>query len=418
MNCREMVQIPELENVLCLKAGAGGLENEVRWIYFADCLQCVQREYKMENYIHGGELVILTNRKVTDDPVRLLDLIEQMRVRRISALGINEGQISEQLVIYCEENDLPLFELPEKYPLIDLSQNICKRLVLEENCRNSAEQLFSSILDAEHLSRENVMAQAGYLNVNLEGSFCVAEFAFNNKENSKKIKESKTGFESKKQTAEELFAKAQKIRKIISSEFRSYAEEELLILPQTGAILVLVPMKEGREDRLKETAQRIIERVQKEYQETLFSGIGESKAYLTEIRESRNEASAAVRVAAAASYGMSVSNVGKVLFFRELGVYTLLSHIENQKILDDYIETHLGKLMQADKLHKGNLCETLEHYLNCNCNAKKTAEEMFVHRNTLNYRLKKISETLECDFEELNDCLELKLAFEILKIKE
>lgn len=110
MNCREMVQIPELENVLCLKAGAGGLENEVRWIYFADCLQCVQREYKMENYIHGGELVILTNRKVTDDPVRLLDLIEQMRVRRISALGINEGQISEQLVIYCEENDLPRSE--------------------------------------------------------------------------------------------------------------------------------------------------------------------------------------------------------------------------------------------------------------------------------------------------------------------
>lgn len=415
MNCREMVQIPELENVLCLKAGAGGLENEIRWIYFADCLQCVQREYKMENYIHGGELVILTNRKVTDDPVRLLNLIEQMRARRISALGINEGQISEQLINYCDKKDLPLFELPEEYPLIDLSQNICKRLVLEENSRNSTEQLFSSILDAEHLSRESVMAQAGYLNVNLEGSFCVAEFAFNN---NKKIKESKTGFESKKQTAEELFTKAQKIRKIISSEFRSYAEEELLILPQTGAILVLVPMKEGKEERLKETSQRIIERVQKEYQETLFSGIGESKAYLTEIRESRNEASAAVRVAVAASYGMSVSNVGKVLFFRELGVYTLLSHIENQKILDDYIETHLGKLMQADKLHKGNLCETLEHYLNCNCNAKKTAEEMFVHRNTLNYRLKKISETLECDFEELNDCLELKLAFEILKIKE
>ena len=66
---------------------------------------------------------------------------------------------------YCEEKALPLFELPEKYPLIDLSQIICRRLVLEENDRNAAEQLFSSILDAEHLSRERVMAQARYLNL-------------------------------------------------------------------------------------------------------------------------------------------------------------------------------------------------------------------------------------------------------------
>lgn len=89
----------------------------------------------------------------------------------ITALGINEGQISEELMQYCEEKALPLFELPEKYPLIDLSQIICRRLVLEENDRNAAEQLFSSILDAEHLSRERVMAQARYLNIDLEGSF-------------------------------------------------------------------------------------------------------------------------------------------------------------------------------------------------------------------------------------------------------
>lgn len=409
MNCREMVQIPELENVLCLKAGAGGLENEVRWIYFADCLQCVQREYKMENYIHGGELVILTNRKVTDDPVRLLDLIEQMRVRRISALGINEGQISEQLVIYCEENDLPLFELPEKYPLIDLSQNICKRLVLEENCRNSAEQLFSSILDAEHLSRENVMAQAGYLNINLEGSFCVAEFTFDRKDELN----SGNGFKKKECIAEELFEKGQKLRKMIQAEFCSSMGENLLILTQTGSVLVLIPARGEIKNLIKKIATRIIEKLQKKYQESCYVGVGDSKEYLTEIRDSRNEAATAIWLAMASGKNRKTND--RILFFSELGVYTLISHVSDQKILDNYVESHLGKLMQADKLHKGNLCETLEHYLSCNCNAKKTAEEMFVHRNTLNYRLKKISEIQECDFEELEECLELKLAFEILK---
>lgn len=406
MNCSEMMQISELKNILCLKAGKDGLNGEVRWIYFADCLQCVQREYQMEDYIHGGEFVILTNRKVTDDYEKLMNLIEQMREHHITALGINQGQISEQLVEYCEKNALPLFELPEEYPLIDLSQNICKRLVLEENSENTAEQLFSSILDAKHLNRESVLAQARYLNINLEGRFCVAEFVFD-----------KPNLQSKKNhNAEDMFVQEQKIRKIIRSEFRVYNDKELLILPQTGSILVLVPVQEEKMSRMKETVFRILERAEKECKRSLCAGIGNSKEYLTEIRESRSEAATAARMASSYSAGRECGR--KVFFFKELGVYTLISHIDNQKVLDDYVDTHLGKLIQADELHKGNLCETLEHYLNCNCNAKKTAEEMFVHRNTLNYRLKKISEILECNFEELEDCLKLKLVFEILRYKK
>ena len=97
------------------------MKNIVRWIYFADCLQCVQSEYKVEDYIHGGEFVILTNRSVTDNNDTLIGLIGKMLAHGISALGINEGQISDELIQYADENDLPLFELPEKYPLIDLS---------------------------------------------------------------------------------------------------------------------------------------------------------------------------------------------------------------------------------------------------------------------------------------------------------
>lgn len=36
------------------------------------------------------------------------------------------------------------------------------------------------------------------------------------------------------------------------------------------------------------------------------------------------------------------------------------------------MEEKIGKLLQADELNDGNLSETLENYLNCSCNAKKT----------------------------------------------
>ena len=73
----------------------------------------------------------------------------------------------------------------------------------------------------------------------------------------------------------------------------------------------------------------------------------------------------------------------------------------------------MGSLINADRVNSGNLCETLEKYLNCNCNAKSTAEYMYLHRNTLNYRLNKIREILETDLDDLDTCMKLKMAFMI-----
>ena len=399
MNCRDMMQILELTEVLKLKAGENGLEQSVRWIYFADCLQCVKSEYRIENYIHGGEFVVLTNPSVTDDNRKLLELIRQMYEHGITALGINEGQISGELMRYCEEKNLPLFELPEKYPLIDLSQIICRKLVLEENDRNAAEQLFSSILDAEHLSRERVMAQARYLDIDLEGSFFVAEFAFASEN-------TESGWEN-----EDSLAAGRNVKPIILAELSDYIKQDILILPQAGSILALIPDKDAEESHIKEIFARIVDCAQREYGLDLRIGVGNSKAYLDEVKKSRNEASAALRAA-------EVSGLkGNIFFYRDQGIYTLLSHVDDTRILDTYVEEKLGKLLQADELNDGKLSETLENYLNCSCNAKKTAEEMFLHRNTLNYRLKKIREILGCDLENLDTCLELKLAFLIRRYR-
>lgn len=399
MNCKDMMQIPELTEVLKLKAGENGLQKSVRWIYFADCLQCVKSEYKIENYIHGDEFVVLTNPSVTDDSKKLMALIHQMYEYRITALGINEGQISEELIEYCEEKNLPLFELPEKYPLIDLSQIICRKLVLEENDRNAAEQLFSSILDAEHLSRERVMAQARYLNIDLEGSFFVAEIAFTSKK-------AESGWED-----EDFLAAGRNVKRMIRAEFSNFIKQDILILPQAGSILALIPDREETESCIKEIFSKIVDRAQREYGMDLRIGVGNSRAYLDEVKNSRNEASAALRAA-------EVSGLkGNIFFYRNQGIYTLLSHVDDTRILDTYVEEKLGKLLQADELNDGKLSETLENYLNCSCNAKKTAEEMFLHRNTLNYRLKKIREILGCDLEKLDTCLELKLAFLIWRYR-
>ncbi len=390
MNCEDMMHIPQLQGVMNLKAGREGILHPIRWVYFADCLQCVKSEYRIEEYIHGGEFVVLTNRNLTDDSIRLKELISKMQAYDIAALGINEGQISEEMTAYCEEHKLPLFELPERFPLVDLSQIICKRLVLEENDKNAAEQLFTSILDAEHLNRENVFAQARFLNIDLSGEFRVIEFAF-----------------LKEQDKDDSFAVGQAIRRIIHTEFARYLSQNILTRLQAGTVLALVPAGDISEERLKEILFRIVKMVRQECATGLVVGVGNSTGYLEDVNLSRNEASTAIRVADLSGQQEAV------FFYKDQGIYTLLSKITDSKFLDAFVEKHIGKLIRADEVNKSNLCETLETYINHNCNAKETAESMYIHRNTLNYRLGKIQEILGNKCNDMDSCLTLKLAFMI-----
>lgn len=422
MNCEDILKIPDFQTVIRLKAGEKGLYRQIRWIYFADCLQCIQSEYRIEDYIHGGEFVVLTNRSLTDDNQKLLTLVEQMAGYHIVALGINEGQISGELLSYCEEIGLPLFELSEKYPLIDLSQIICQKLVMEENNKNAVEQLFTSILDAEHLNQESVFAQARFLDVDLSGSFRVIEFGYDKKEAGRKKrsrsaekengKEAKTKRAPKGEEKEDTLSIGQRIKRIVQNEFSAYLTKNILIQQQTGLILALVPADKISEKELRQILSQIIREVRLECGRELIIGVGNSTNYLEDVRLSRNEAAEAIRVAELER------NPEAIYFFKDQGLFTFISRVEDDKFLDEFVENHIGKLLRADEVNEGGLAETLETFLARNCSIKDTAEAMYLHRNTMNYRISKIKEILAVDFNDLETCLNLKLAFLIRNYRD
>ena len=281
--------------------------------------------------------------------------------------------------------------MPEKFPLVDLSQILCKRLVLEENNRNLEEQVFASILDAEHLNRDSVLEQAEFLNIDLSGSFCVVEFAIDINENNNK----------------DLLGAGQNIRNVINTEFSSYSGMNVLVMQQTGSVLSLVSTERIKENDLKKVLEKIVESAYKKYHINLNVGIGSSVDYLEDVRQSRKDAAAAIKAAHASDSDKHI------FFYREQGMYTFISKVSDGRFLDEFVYKNIGKLIDADEINNGNLCETLESYLNHNCNVKETAESLIVHRNTLNYRLNKIRELLGINFDNLDTCLMLKLAFMI-----
>ena len=87
MNCEDMVNMPELTGVLNLKAGEEGMMHPIRWIYFADCLQCIKNEYRVEDYIHGSEEVLKLGEKPSSIGILLPPIAKDSFFETINGRG-------------------------------------------------------------------------------------------------------------------------------------------------------------------------------------------------------------------------------------------------------------------------------------------------------------------------------------------
>lgn len=403
MNCEDLMNLKQIKSGLKLIAGEKGLYHNIRWIYFADCIQCLDDNYDVGELIYGEELVVITNFSLTENDAKVMELIDNMKGKNIAAFVINEGQISDTIKAYCDQISLPLFELSLDFHLIDFSQIICRILVQEENYMNSKEHLLASILYSENIDRNQILGQANYLEVSLSGAQRVAVFRIVDDE-ANRIKET--------EKEQEWMESRNRIIGVIQRSFKEYNFSNLLMYSQMDTVTVIFPSEAHSSNELVTIFESIITKVKKLYGICLKVGIGTAYEYIDEFRLSYQEAKKTL------SLSKVWSKTKDIFFYEDMGIYSLLMQITNGKFMDDYVENKLGKLIEADMLQEGNLCDTLEAYLENGCNANATAEYLYIHRNTMRYRMDKIRNILDDDINDLDSALELKLAFAIKKYRK
>jgi PucR family transcriptional regulator, purine catabolism regulatory protein len=80
-----------------------------------------------------------------------------------------------------------------------------------------------------------------------------------------------------------------------------------------------------------------------------------------------------------------------------------------------YVET-LGPLVEHDERKQGDLIRTLEGFFKANGNLAQAATNLDVHRNTLVYRLERISELTGLDLDDADNRLILNLALKVQRV--
>lgn len=104
-----------------------------------------------------------------------------------------------------------------------------------------------------------------------------------------------------------------------------------------------------------------------------------------------------------------------IRYYNELGIYRIFFSLPDDQVLRDLYHSILDDLILYDEKNHSELVPTLQIYLQEMGNITETAERMYVHRNTVKYRVKRIEEILGYDIHDFNSAFHLRLAYKIKK---
>ncbi len=103
----------------------------------------------------------------------------------------------------------------------------------------------------------------------------------------------------------------------------------------------------------------------------------------------------------------------RVCKFVDYAFFGLLCTVKKPEELSSFCHPALSRLHSYDSENNAELFRTLETYLSCDCSIKLCSETLFIHRNSLTYRLKRIFELTQIDLSDNNTRFLLEMSFRI-----
>ena len=157
--------------------------------------------------------------------------------------------------------------------------------------------------------------------------------------------------------------------------------------PKKDLILFQEPGRPGAFEKELETFRENLVRTVKQEYHILVSGRAESYLKVAEADRQLGELRRLTGIPTVEE---------KTLWWEQMRYEELLLQISRLPEVHSYIEERFRNLVEYDQKHEARLLWTLEELMQNNGSRKETAEKLFLHRNTMAYRVKKIEEILGC----------------------
>lgn len=357
---------------LKLVAGKDGMDRNVSWMYYTEDPETIE-------FIRGGELAITTGLNVerhkhnTGDQkndyvaVFLERVIKEFVSRNAAGLIVNVGKyietIPQSIISLCDELKFPLFTMPWEIHTIDVMQKVGNKIAIESQKRHSIEQAFYDAIFHNKNFSESQLENTTFAGAQ-DYSIIMMEFPKQEIEDEDDLKRYVDfSFNAKTGLAPNDFCCFFCDKKVV------------YILHCDG----------------KEIADKIHQLTEKD---KYFKGC---KVSLSGICHSVNGLAAEYTHAEIAM--KFCDDDTKFMHYDSLGINRIFAEVQNRKVLENMYDEVLGCLNEYSQLKRENYLETLKLYIESSGKIQKTADENSTHRNTINYRIHKLSEVLGLDLQ-------------------
>ena len=193
---------------------------------------------------------------------------------------------------------------------------------------------------------------------------------------------------------------------VIQSLFPDRQNDFVLSIGEGDVVLIRqMPEGTGIKD-LNKIASTIEEALRSGGEPAVVVGIGTVATHLRDLAKSYKEAQIAIEV------GKVFDTEKYVINYENLGIGRLIYQLPTT--LCEMFLQEVFKKNPIDALDKETLF-TIHKFFENNLNVSETARKLFVHRNTLVYRLEKIKKLTGLDLREFDDAITFKVALMVKK---
>lgn len=192
----------------------------------------------------------------------------------------------------------------------------------------------------------------------------------------------------------------------IQALFPDRQRDFVLSVSETDIVVIKEMTYEESPENVKAIAERIESALRAEFAMKVVIGIGTSAYHLRELADRYKEAQVAIEV------GKVFETEKAIISYENLGIGRIIYQLPItlcEMFLSEVFKKSPIEALDADTL------ETINKFFENNLNVSETSRKLYVHRNTLVYRLEKIKKITGLDLREFDHAIVFKVAMMVKK---
>ncbi|MBQ8562553.1 MAG: PucR family transcriptional regulator ligand-binding domain-containing protein [Firmicutes bacterium] len=361
-----------------LIAGEGGLSNIVKYTTTMEMPD-------IRTWLNQDLLLITTGYAIRNNPGALVKLVEDLADVGCAGLLIKKeyiGYVPQKAISLSNRLNIPLIIFPDHLPFNALFVPLMKAISQDQNAQIQNSRLFMDMIAAHSMDSQALPLRAEALGWPKPPLRVII-------------------LELEEQT--EI---TEQIHEAVSGQLSALHAGSLTMF--SGHSLTLLVSSGNSTEGLTTCLEEIIETIRTRFSLTARAGISAPVTTYSQIRQAYADAKDALQI------GKILKKESFLHAIEDCRLEQSFFQFRGNTQLKEYLQTTLGAVAAYDRENGTELMKTLQELIGCMGVKTKTAEKLFLHRNTLQYRIHKIEELTGMNLSDSETLLRLAM---MLKIK-